>query len=445
MITRKTFLSLSSLGIISLLFPSFLFSKTKSGSFEDVNKLLKSAADLRRQKKWGEAQNKYKQIIQQYPNEIRAYDGMRKTLLSEKKKEWEVILMFRAALALNPDNSDLQRRLYKEYMNASLGNKKIKKLIAFDGRLLSDVKTKFEGLTDLNARSKNTDKQYSKICKLVELNADSVHPHKNTALKAYNKKQYQSYKSRFDALSSDQLEIELKGLLAKPDSPDRKQHIRELYKVSVNTLKKEKKGPEALNKALNYYNTIDKKDPLFLGYIRQLGRYQRQFDTLITVETQNHALKNSFWSAVSLFDIHFLKSKEQNAPFSSTLDPLLVSMAKEVNDYNMDLEVNLRKIRLNIYKNNLAEAKTQILTQCKNMRGLSNAHIIDKMNVVIAEFYHKSGDNDGKKRIVKIAMQPRSFTDGEDDLVKLLALINMNRSYDKPVHIQNLNLQISKI
>lgn len=116
-----------------------------------------------------------------------------------------------------------------------------------------------------------------------------------------------------------------------------------------------------------------------------------------------------------------------------------------MDDFNMELEVNLRKIRLNIYKNNLPEAKAQILAQCKNMRGLSNSHIIDKMNVVIAEFYHKSGDNDGKNRIVKIAMQPRSFTDGEDDLVKLLALINMNRNYDKPVHIQNLNLQISKI
>ncbi|UHO38672.1 hypothetical protein H5J24_00230 [Chryseobacterium capnotolerans] len=237
----------------------------------------------------------------------------------------------------------------------------------------------------------------------------------------------------------------MKELLAKPDSPDRKQHIRELYKVSVTTLKKEKKGPEAFNKALTYYNTIDKKDPLFLGYIRQLGRYQKQFDTLITVETQNHALKNSFWSAISLFDIYFLKSKEQNTSFSPTLDSLLVSMAKEVDDFNMELEVNLRKIRLNIYKNNLPEAKAQILVQCKNMRGLSNSHIIDKMNVVIAEFYHKSGDKDGKNRIVKIAMQPRSFADGEDDLVKLLALINMNRNYDKPVHIQNLNLQISKI
>ncbi|UHO38671.1 hypothetical protein H5J24_00225 [Chryseobacterium capnotolerans] len=194
MITRKTFLSLSSLGMISLLFPSFLFSKTQPGSFEDVNKLLKLAADLRKQKKWSEAQAKYKQIIEQYPNEIRAYDGMRKALLSDKKKEWEVILMFRAALALNPDSSDLQRRLYKEYMNASLGNKKIKKLIAFDGRLLSEVKSKFEGLTDINARSNNRDKQYSKICKLVELNADTVHPHKNLALKAYNKKQYQSFK-----------------------------------------------------------------------------------------------------------------------------------------------------------------------------------------------------------------------------------------------------------
>ncbi len=38
---------------------------------------------------------------------------MRKTLLSQKNKEWEVILMFRAAVALKPENIDLKKDFTK--------------------------------------------------------------------------------------------------------------------------------------------------------------------------------------------------------------------------------------------------------------------------------------------------------------------------------------------
>ncbi len=446
MITRKEFLSLSSLGIVSLLLPNFLFSKERlEYSFADVNTLLKSAADLRKQKKFSQSKQIYQQIISQFPSEIRAYDGMRKALLSEKNKEWEVILMFKAAIALQPNNTDLKKRLYKEYMNASLGNKKIKKMIGFSGNLLSDVKDKYEGFANINARSKNNDKHYSKICKMVEFKADSENPHKNKALKTYRKEHCKKFKDRFTLLTTNEVEERLNVLLAKPHSKDRNQHIRELYVHSCKKLRKEKNNNEALSKAITYYNTVDKKDPLFLKYIRDLSKLQQKFDTLITIETQNHALKNSFWSALALLDAHIKKSEKQHVSLSSTVPSLISFLEKEIDTPEKKFEFITRKIKLDILNSQLTGAKDKILAQCKNMYGISNTHSIDRMNVLIAHYFVKSGDHATKNKIVNIAINPHSYIESSDNLIQALALINQNRNFTKITHVENLQRLISKL
>lgn len=443
---RKKFLSLSSLGIFSLFIPKFIFSKDSPKHLPtDVNALLKSASDLRKQKKYNQAKQIYEQIISLFPNEIRAYDGMRKALLSEKNKEWEVILMFRTALALQPNNMDLKRRLYKEYMNASLGNKKIKKMIGFNGSLLSEVKDKYESFTNINARSKNSDKHYFKICKMVEFKADSENPHKNKALKTYRKEHCKKFKDRFALLTASEVEQKLNVLLAKPHSKDRNQHIRELYVHSCKKLRKEKNNIEALNKAITYYNTVDKKDPLFLKYIRDLSKLQQKYDILITIETQNHALKNSFWSALALLDAHIKKTEHQHVYLPSIVPSLLTFLEKETDTPDKKFELITRKIKLDILNNQLTAAKDKILGQCKNMYGISNTHSIDRMNMLIAHYFMKSGDHATKNKIVNIAINPHSYIDSSDNLVQALALINQNRNFTKITHVENLQRLISKL
>lgn len=445
MITRKEFLSLSSLGIFSLLFPSALFSKNKSEYIysTDVNTLLKSASDFRKQKQYSNAKQVYQQIITQYPNEIRAYDGMRKVLLAQKKT-WEVILLFKAALVLNPNNTEIKQRLYREYLNASLGNKKIKTLINFNGRLLQEVKQKYENFVQNNPNNKNIQKQYAKITKLLEWNADTQNPNQNTALKNYNKQQYKSFKNRFDLLTPMQLETRLNALLSKPYSKDRTQHIRELYKLCFKKLRKEKNNVEALNKAVTYYNTIDKKDPLFLKYIRDLSKLQKKYDLLITVETQNHALKNNFWSALALIDAYIKKAEHQHTSVSSNVSSLISFLETQIDAPNMKFEVSTRKIKLDILSNQLNAAKDKILSQCKNMYGISNTHSIDRMNVLIARYYAKNGNPDGKSKVLNIAVNPQSYLDNSDILIQAIALMNKNRDFTKTVHIQNLQKLISQ-
>jgi|GEM_PF-940318 len=446
MITRRKFIALGSLGLFSMIFPTYLFPRSKNqlSSF-DVNALLKSAKTLREQGKNNQAKQIYQQIILQYPGEIRAYDGIRKILLSQKKKEWEVILMFKSALLLNPNNLQLKQRLYKEYFNAVLGNKKIKKAINFNGRLLDEVKQKYETFVQNHPNNANLQQQFLKIKRLLDWNADSQSPNSNASLKSHRKIQHKNYKERFQNLPNTDLEAKLTELLAKPDSPDRKQHIRELHHLIVQRYRKEKNNLEALDKAVSYYNTVDKQDPLFLKYIRDLSKFQNKYDLLISIENQNHTLKNTFWSGIALLDAHVKKTEGQNIPVSSQVNPLMQFLEGNVDNPDKKFELKTRKIKLDILTNQTDAAKDKIMAQCKNMQGISNTHSIDRMNVLIAKYYHKKGDDEGKKIVLSIASDPQSYIEHTDPLIKSTALMNQNRVSAKSVHLQNLQKLISKL
>lgn len=446
MITRRKFLTLSSLGVFSIILPNYLFSRTEnSTNFFDVNILLKNAKNLRKQGKNNQAKQIYQQIISQYPNEIRAYDGMRKILLSQKKKEWEVILMFKKALLLNPNNVELKQRLYKEYLNAVLGNKKVKNAINFNGRLLGDIKQKYETFLQNHPNNKNIQQQLNKIQKLIDYNADSQSPKTNTALKAYRKNNHKNFKKRFQSTSTSQLETRLGTLLAKPDSPDRKQHIRELHSLLVQRHRKVKNNAAALNKAVAYYNNFDKQDPLFLKYIRDLAKVQNKYDLLVNIETQNHTLKNTFWSGIALLDVHLKRTERQNIPLPSQLNSLIQFLELNIDTPDKKFEFSSRMIKLDILKNQTDAAKDKIIAQCKNMYGASSTHSIDRMNVLIAKYYGKISDKQGVKRILNIVSDPQSYAESSDPLIQSIALMNQNRMSVKQVHMQNLQKLISQL
>ncbi|WP_435522767.1 hypothetical protein [Chryseobacterium indoltheticum] len=76
---------------------------------------------------------------------------------------------------------------------------------------------------------------------------------------------------------------------------------------------------------------------------------------------------------------------------------------------------------------------------------VSNTHAIDRMNLLIAQYYAKSGNSSGKSSVLNIAINPTSYIDNSDTLIQSLALINQNRDYTKTIHIQNLQKLINKL
>lgn len=444
MITRKRFLFLGSLGILSALTPSFLFSKTFSGSTEDIKSLLKKARKYRKQKKYNLAKNTYEEVLVLDPTEIRAYNGIRRILLDKKNKEYEVILLYQQALSNIPNNFRLKQRLYNEYFKVAVGNKKVLKKLNISGRMLSYVKSKYEELLSGHPEKKNIQNQLNKINKYISLNVDLGNPHHNKSLKTYRKEQKKNHKKRFDGFNSEQATQMLSQLESKSFSKDRKQHIREMQKLSIRALRKEKKHSEAFNLAYKSLNS-NVSDPYFIKQFRDLARQQKQYDKLLNFETQNHQSKNNFWSAISLFDIHYIIASTQNQTPNAMMNNLIQFMEEKRETPDQAFELITRKIKTDILNNDINQAKVKILEQCKNMMGVSCTHLIDRMNVIIANYYKKLGDVESMNQILKIANTPKVFLENPNELIKAVAAMNINRSYEKSLHIQNLQKKINSL
>ncbi|MGA9211711.1 tetratricopeptide repeat protein [Kaistella sp.] len=445
MITRKKFLQLTSLTLAYSMIPNRLFAATSAMNNPTTEMLVKNAADLRKAGKLWKAKNIYLQIINDNPQEIRAYDGLRKVILAKKKQEFEVIKIFRNAAHLHPNNIEIKQRLHNEYFKAAIGNRKVSNQIGINTRLLLVVKEKYENILQNYPYRKNIKKQLVKIDRSIAWNADILNPHNNTNLKLYRKQQQQLFKKRFASLSTFQLNEQLSQLLAKPVSEDRKQHIRELYKLNVQQHRKDKNYESALDMAISFYNTVNKSDPYFLKHIRDLSKQLSNYDLLIAVERQNHALKNNFWSAEALFDALIIKYERGDLSLSYELDNLLNKMKISVGDPSQKFELTTRIVKLLLLKNNLDEAKSILLDITNDKAGTVSPHSIDRLNVLWAKYFVKKGDSNTKNKILTIAQSPRNYGHESDKILKSILVMNINRSFEKSIHIENLQKILSKI
>ncbi len=436
---------MGSLGILSVLTPGFLFSNTISNSNPDTIALLKKARRYRKQGKLNLAKSTYQEVLTIDPTEVRAYNGIRKILLNKKNKEFEVIQLYQQALKHIPNNLRIKRSLYNEYSKAALGNRKVLQQINIPGRMLLHVKSKYEEMIAAYPEKKNLQKQLEKIEKYIQLNLDTENPHNNRPLKAYRKQQKKNHKKRFDVLPAQKTTLMLAELEAKPISNDRAQHIREMSKVNIKALRTEKRYSEALDASEVFLNTKNSTDPLFIKQFRDLAKQLKEYDRLLSFEIQNHTKKNTFWSATSLFDAYFKKAEKQNQSAPAIMDSLMQFMIGKMDTPYQQFEIETRKIKLELLKNNLSQAKDKIISQCLKMRGISSPHTIDRMNVIIAKYCEKNGDDDTKNLIINIAINPQSFSENDDELKKSIAIMNLRRSYENPFHIQDLQRKLASL
>ncbi|CAI8846594.1 tetratricopeptide repeat protein [Chryseobacterium sp. IT-36CA2] len=445
MITRKKFLALSSLGAVSLLFPNFLLSKPpKIPKKADILSMLREASFLRKNGKLEDAKRLYYDILKIDSNEIRAYDGLRKILLSGYNPK-AVIDLLEKAVKDNPGNVNIKQRLYREYFNAALGNKKLAETFGIEGRLLENIQANYESFLKNHSNPANVSDQLTKIKNYVKWNVDTEKPHTNVPLKKYRKEQYQYNKNRFKKFTTQELNRKLDNLLSKPNPESRRAHIRELYELTIKGHRKEKRHDIALELALNYHKTFNRQDPLFIKYIRDLSRYHKKYDVLIGIETQNHATRKTFWSGLALFDAYFKKVENDKTPINPEMTAIMSFLKGETLAPSKKFEYATRLIKLDVFSGQLEGAKNKILEQTRIMYGITNAHSIDRINVLAATYYAKTGNEEGKKKIVKIVINPKSYLEDSDSFVKSLAIMNMNRDSSKIIHLQNLQKLIDKL
>ena len=445
MITRKNFLKIGSLGVASILIPNFLFSKSLlSLSAEDVPTLLKLARRYRRQGRLSKAKSTYQQVLTIDGTEIRAYNGIRKILLKEKHKELEVIQLYQQALTNLPNHFRFKRSLNGEYLRASIGNQKLfKQLNLTSGRPLIFIKQQFESLLQEKPDNKNLQKQLIKIDKYISMNVDTTYSHQNKALKQFRKDNRKAHKARFATLTAVETTQKLADLNALPSNPDRLQHIREMNQVNIKALRSEKNYRGALAAAESYLNDVNQSDPYFIKQFRDLSKQLNQFDRLISFETQNHGTKDTFWSAIALFDAYLRKAEHQNQ-LNPRMESLMQFLTGRSNTPIQKFEVETRQIKFSMVKNDFATARDLLVNECNERILIINPHIIDRINILIAKFWKKTGVTDYKK-IITISNLPNDFVQSDDELVRLAALINLNRSKQKSVHTDQLQYRISKL
>jgi hypothetical protein len=435
--------------MVSTLAPNFLFANffDSSSIVDDVPTLLKAARRLRKQGRLNAAKTKYEQVLTLDATEIRAYNGIRKILLAKKNKELQVIQLYQQAVANIPNEKRIKRRLYNQYAKAALGNKKIvDQLNIPNSRPLLFVRQKYEEmLLQGYPNKKNLERELAKINKYISLNVDISDVRKNKELKKHKRDNRNAHKKRFDQLTAQETTVALSALKVKEVSVDRIPQIREMSKVNIAAYRQEKNYVAALAASKDFLDTIDKSDPYFIKQFRELSKQLNGYDDLINFEQYNHSQKGSFWSALSLYDAYFIKSEKQNTTGVAAMDSLIQQMKTKANIPQHYFEIITREIKYNILKNDLISAETKILELCKQKMGISDAHTIDRVNLIIAKYYAKQNDAAKKNQILDIITYPKRYLENPDDFTQHIALLNMNRSSADPLRIQQLQRNINNL
>lgn len=106
-INRRKFISTLFLSTLCLPFLSNtltdIFISEKFSSPLDIPRKLKEASILRKKGKWKSAKKIYTQILLAKPSEIRAYDGLKRIILSlDNNNLTDVLQLYLSGLKLNP-------------------------------------------------------------------------------------------------------------------------------------------------------------------------------------------------------------------------------------------------------------------------------------------------------------------------------------------------------
>lgn len=443
MVSRKRFLQLSALTAGSLLLPSYFFSKNTLNSqnlltTDDVNTLLKSAKAFCKEKKWAKAKGKYEQIISNRPQEVRAYDGLRRCIFQKPKQESAYLQILESAVKQYPDNKELKQRLYSQYIKIATGNKKLSRLK--NNNLLAVAQNKLSELVSQHPDDKGLQNQLAKVNKLISFNAGEIHHKKNTSIKQLHKQNQKLFKTRFDHLTNEQLSASLTQLKNKPYKKERENHIRELYLILIKRYVKNHDSDQAIQLAKEYYNLYP-QDRSAVYWTRRLGKQKKDSQTLLFVEEKNHLAKQNFWSAAAYFTV----AKKHQPSNATKLQQLLSDMEQKKTDENQEFILQCKKTDFYLQQNQIADAETHINTLLKRKAGIKNTSIIDSVNVLVIKYLKKTNQESLIQKFLYLVINAKDLTTSSDPWEQKIAQLNQNRNLSKSFHIEKLQKFLNKV
>ncbi|WP_300685075.1 hypothetical protein [Chryseobacterium sp.] len=441
-VSRKRFLQLSALSAGALFIPSYFFSKKTSIpsnflSTDDVTTLLKSAKSFCKEKKWAKAKSKYEQIISGRPQEVRAYDGLRRCIFQKPKQESAYIQILENAVKQFPDNKELKQRLYSQYIKIATGNKKVSRLK--NSNLLELAKNKLSELAYQHPDDTCLQNQLEKVNKLIAFNAGEIHHKKNKNIKQLHKENQKLFKNRFENVSYEQLAAKLTTLKNKPYNKEREVHIRELYLILIKRNVKIHKTDQAIELAKEYHGLYP-QDLSAIYWTRRLGEQRKDAHTLLQVEEKNHLTRQNFWSATA----YFATTKKYQSTNTAKLQQLLSDMDQKKTDDNQEFILQCKKIDFYLQQGQNGEAEKRIHAMIKNKQGIKNTSVIDSVNVLVIKFLKKTQQEQLLQRYPYFIINARELTKSNDPWEQKIAILNQNRNFSKPAYMEKLNRFLNK-
>ncbi|MGV0925012.1 tetratricopeptide repeat protein [Empedobacter tilapiae] len=453
--SRRRFIYTSSLSFISFsIFSPFIKANNLLNiSFQDLDELLKNASNARKLKNYPLSESIYNQILGLYPTEERAYFGLRKTFILQKKYI-NILHLFEDGITKNPNNPSLIAQLAKEYSSIALGNKKLVKELNYNFSLLDRSRELYEKATSLYVKPQtlsrgqdstdsggenNAEIGLAKTEQKIDAQAIKIDARDNVSLKQTRKSNQISARTKFIILSEAELISKLNILLTRPFNIQRNKEIKAIYFTLIRKYKKDNRITDQYNYALKLYN-FDTTDPYSLFLIKKAGIRASQYNSLDIILKQNAISKNTAWSRLSYIDFLLLKYRQTNQVDLPYLNNLIESLNITYSlTPNLIIEKNFREIEYNLVTRNFSKTKDLLLAMASDFRGTKNVHNIICFSKYFSSYYILIGDKDIATSLVNQILSSNNITYTDELASKINQLINLKSIYiQKDHHIKDL-------
>ncbi|MDR2121542.1 MAG: hypothetical protein LBP34_00315 [Flavobacteriaceae bacterium] len=454
--TRRRFIStllLSSAGLsffFSLSAESLLFKILPKNSI-DVPKKLKEAADYRKKNNLKASERIYKEIIAQKPDEIRAYDGLKKIILQKNNNDLKKVLdLYASGLNNNPKNTVFYERMATQYAAIAQGNKKLARQLGNPSDLLQKAISYLGKADNLTHKNVPLSAQYKKLQQRRSLGVASSNIRKNREFKQLKKQNKEEFRKKF--LSREGARIErnlirlteketdrrrsLRKLTHKDINTKRTKQISKLYVTSIKTLKKNKNVPQAIKRSKELYN-FTQGSGNSLHMVKRLCKQFNRPEEAEAILRDNHQKQNTFWSGIALFDVLIAKHKKLQTPNLAEAEKLLNEAASKIKKPQEIFELETRKVIHNIYSGS-SETYTNLMALGDTLVGISSTHTIDRFNSLCVLYYTSLKEKENAIKVIDIALNNDSSETEPYSIYEKVKMVNMNRDDTKPIHKEQL-------
>ncbi|MGI9526104.1 MAG: tetratricopeptide repeat protein [Weeksellaceae bacterium] len=443
MINRRKFIHNSSLGFLSfLIIPIESFSiplnlPNTNPNIELAERLF-TAAQKRKEGRINRAITLFNKIIEDFPTDIRAYDGLRKTLLQRKYNELNILELYENGLAANPNNKDFKERLAKEYIRIILGNKKFTNEIEDQENLLIKARRFFRDLNEEYPERVEYQEQLRKVRRKIRQQADTLDARNNSEIKEYKKTQINRFRRRFNDKTIPEVEEKLNQLLNKPQNDLRNKHIKELYKILIKKSKQNNDFEGAFLYARDFYN-FDKNESRAFFLAKKFARKSENYDELISLSEENHVTKQNFWSNLNRFDAHYLRYRKTQIGNLTSINLMLDEIENMIQSPQHTQEFIMRKIKIGFKTNQLEQSKNHLLEFGNSILGTTNKHNILLFIILSSRYYKKIGNENLAIQILNNALGLNVDFAANDSLGTLILSVLSDIDFENEQHIERLN------